>query len=123
MLRKADKAQLRDAVRNHAVASETAVLQTLPTTDHYVLDVGSLIHRLKWIEGNTYSSIADTYASFTHNLYGNVTVVFNGYTGNPSTKQYTIYITIYISVKRHTPQIKWTLQTQHNFLEKKIFSF
>ena len=42
VLRKADKAQLMDAVRNHAVASETALLQTLPTTDHYVLDGGSL---------------------------------------------------------------------------------
>ena len=27
--------------------------------------------------------------------------------------------TIYISVEGHTPQIKWTLQTQHNFLGKK----
>ena len=68
VLRKADKTQLMDAVRNHAVASETAKLRTMPTTDHYVLGGSSLIHRLKWIEGNTYSFIADTYASFAHNL-------------------------------------------------------
>ena len=37
------------------------------------------------MEGNTYSSIADRYASFVINHYGNATVVF-GYCGGPSTK-------------------------------------
>ena len=77
------------------------------TTEHYVLDGGSLLHRLKWTEGSTYSSIADAYAtftvasygstyssiadayaSFTVASYGKATVIFDGY-GEPSTKDIT----------------------------------
>ena len=55
-------------------------------TNHYVLDGGSLLWRLKWKEGSTYRSIAEMYASFTVDNYGKATVVFDGYTGRPSTK-------------------------------------
>ena len=89
LLRMSDKAQLLDAIRKHATSSDTAILHTIPKTDHYVLDGGSLLHRLKWKEGNTYSSIADSYASFTCNVYGKATVVFDGYNGEPSTKDNT----------------------------------
>ena len=78
ILQKADKAQLLDAIRKYA---DDAVLQSIPKTDEYVLDGGSLLHRLKWKEGSTYSSVADTYASFTYNLYGKAAVVFDGYSG------------------------------------------
>ena len=88
-LRKPDKAQLLDAIRSHVTSSDDAVLQLNPKTDHYVLDGGSLLHRLKWMEGSTYSSIADSYVSFTLNLYGKATVVFDGYDGGPSTKDNT----------------------------------
>ena len=65
-LRKPDKAQLVEAIRNYVTpTSDDAVLETIPVTDHYVLDGGSLLHRLKWTEGSTYSSIADAYAKFT----------------------------------------------------------
>ena len=47
---------------------------------------GSLLHRLKWKEGSTYSSIASNYAYFTVNKYGKATIVFDGYGGGPSTK-------------------------------------
>ena len=40
---------------------------------------GSLLYRLKWTEGCTYTSIADMYASFTVERYGEATVVFDGY--------------------------------------------
>ncbi|KAG1684201.1 hypothetical protein GQR58_009491 [Nymphon striatum] len=73
--------------KNYATTkSDNAVNQTVPGTDHYVLDGGSLIHRLKWTEGFTYSSIADEYASFTVRHYGKATVVFDGYEAGPSTK-------------------------------------
>jgi len=87
-LRKPDKPALLEAIRNHAASVDDAVLQSIPKTDHYVLDGGSLLHRLKWTEGSTYSSIADDYASFTVELYGKATVVFDGYEG-PSTKDNT----------------------------------
>ena len=63
-----------------------AGLEAVPKTDHYVLDGGSLLRRLKWKEGPTYRSIAEMYASFTVDNYSKATVVFDGYTGRPSTK-------------------------------------
>ena len=63
--------------------------ETVPRTDHYVLDEDYLIHRLKWTEGSTHSSLADNYASFTFAHYGKATVVFDEYTGGPSTKDNT----------------------------------
>lgn len=87
ILRQPDKPQLSEAIRNYAsVKSDNAVTQTVPKTNHYVLDGGSLLHRLKWKAGCTYSSIADDYASFTVKHYGNATVVFDGYESGPSTK-------------------------------------
>ena len=76
LMRKPEKAQLLDTIRWHVTSSEDAVLQSIPKTDHYVLDGGSLLHRLKWTEGSTYSPIADAYASFTSDLSGNATVVW-----------------------------------------------
>ena len=86
LLRKPDKAPFLHAVRSHVTSANDAILQVIPKTDHYVLDGGSLIHRLKWTDGSTYNSVADAYASFTFNMYGNATVVFDGYDGGPSTK-------------------------------------
>jgi len=90
VLRQADKPQLAEALRNYVnIKSDSAVTQTIPVTEHNVLDGGSLLHRLKWKEGNTYSSIADDYASFTVEHYGRATVVFDGYEVGPSIKDCT----------------------------------
>ncbi|KAG1681449.1 hypothetical protein GQR58_011839 [Nymphon striatum] len=87
ILHQPNKPQLAEAIKNYATTkSDNAVNQTVPGTDHYVLDGGSLIHRLKWTEGFTYISIADEYASFTVRHYGKATVVFDGYEAGPSTK-------------------------------------
>ena len=53
-------AQLLDGIQSHVTSSDDALLQSNPTTDNYILDGGSLLHRLTWTEGITYSSIADT---------------------------------------------------------------
>ena len=86
LLRKPGKAPLLHAVISHVTSSNDAILQVIPKTDHYVLDGGSLIHRLIWTDGSTYNSIADAYASFTVDVHGNATVVFDGYDGGPSMK-------------------------------------
>jgi hypothetical protein len=57
ILRKADKPQLVQAIRDHA---STAVLNVIPGTDCFVLDGGSLIHRLPWENGESYGSIKDS---------------------------------------------------------------
>ena len=87
LLRQADKPQLAEAIRNYVkTKSDSGVQQTVPVTEHNVLDGGSLLHRLKWEEGSTYCSIADNYASFTVENYGRATVVFDDYEVGPSTK-------------------------------------
>lgn len=73
ILRQPDKPQLAEAIRNYnSPKSYNAVAQAVPGSDHYVLDRG--LHRLKWMEGCTYSSITD-YASFTVKHYAKATVV------------------------------------------------
>jgi len=90
ILRKADKAQLMHALKAHVTAiSDEAVLETTPEVEHNVLDGGSLLRRLKWSVGRTYTSIANDYAAFTVKHYGKATVVFDGYSGEPSTKDNT----------------------------------
>ena len=87
LLRQADKPQLAAAIRNYVkTKSDSGVQQTVPITEHNVLDGESLLHSLKWKEGRTYSSIADDYASFTVENYGRTTVVFDGYEVGPSIK-------------------------------------
>jgi hypothetical protein len=90
LLRKVDKAQLLDGLKNHvASCSDEAVLHYIPEVEHNILDGGSLLHRLKWTEGKTYSSIANDYADFTVKHYGKATVIFDGYGGRPNTKDHT----------------------------------
>ena len=90
VLRKADKAQLMNALIAHVTAiSDAAFLETHPEAEHNVLNGGSLLRRQKWSDGRTYTSIADDYASFTVKHYGKATVVFNSYSGGPSKKDNT----------------------------------
>ena len=77
------------------------------------LIIMSLMVRLKWKERSTYRSIAEMYASFTVDNYGKATVVCDGYTGRPSTKDN--------AHQRRCPQVTNRLiyQLQHNLLEKR----
>jgi len=65
ILRKADKLQLAQAIRDHAAD---------------VLDGDSLLHHLPWKKGDSYNAIAESYADFTVRHYGQATVVFDGNT-------------------------------------------
>ena len=90
ILRKADKPQLAQAIRDHAAdLSSEAVMNCIPKTDCYVLDGGSLLHRLPWKKGDSYKAIAESYAEFTVRHYGQATVVFDGYGEGPSIKDNT----------------------------------
>ena len=51
---KPDKARLLEVIREYLSSSKAAKLEAIPKTDHYVLDGGSLLQRLKWKEGSTY---------------------------------------------------------------------
>ena len=60
MLRRPDKASLAPAVTDHANQTQTSrptVVDEIPNTDVYVLDGGSLLHRLPWNCGDSYNKI------------------------------------------------------------------
>ena len=64
-------------------------MDSIPPTEHYVLDGGSLIHRLPWKRGDSYGAIAQSYANFVKRHYDKATVVFDGYGQDPSIKDNT----------------------------------
>ncbi|KAG1678682.1 hypothetical protein GQR58_013306 [Nymphon striatum] len=68
---------------------DEAVTNEVPQTESYVLDGGSLMHRVQWTKGSTYGAIADCYVDFTLRNYGMATVVFDGYHDQPSVKDST----------------------------------
>jgi len=87
---KVDKPQLAQAIRDHATdLSSKAVINSVPETDCYMLDGGSLLHRLPWKTGDSYGAIAESYVDFTVRHYGQATVVFDGYSEGPSIKDNT----------------------------------
>ena len=66
--------------------------EDVPETEaivQYVLDGGSLLHRVPWKTGDTYQNIANSYANFTFHYYGRAVVVFDGYDSVPSIKDMT----------------------------------
>ena len=90
ILRKADKPQLANAVAEYSIKqSSKSVHDYIPPTDHYVLDGGSLLHRLSWKRGDRHGAIAKSYADFTIRHYGKATIVFDGYGEGPSVKDNT----------------------------------
>ena len=90
IFREADKPQITVAIADHSrKVSDEAIKDSTPKTDHYVLDGGSLLHRLQWKAGDSYGAIAQAYADFTVRHYGLATVVFDGYGGGPSIKDNT----------------------------------
>ena len=87
MLREADKAPFAKIIRSFVVENIQPFVHS--TTHHFVLDGGSLMYRVPWRKNSTYLEIADAYANFVTNKYGNATVIFDGYNGLPSTKDIT----------------------------------
>src|SRR6218665_2890499 len=87
VFRKADKPQLAHAISEHA---RDGILDLVPETEKYVLDGGSLLHRILWRKRESYCVIAQSYADFTVRQYAiGTTVVFDGYEQGPSIKDNT----------------------------------
>ena len=75
---------------------EKQVHGTTTTTDsyadsnhQYVLDGGSLLHRICWAKDKTYVEIAVSCSQFVLRTYDKAIVVFDGYDTGPSTKDIT----------------------------------
>jgi len=106
VFRKADKPQLASTICDHA---RDVILYSAPETGCYVLDGGSLLHRMPWKSGDSYGRIAQLYADFTVRHYGSSEiVVFDGYEEQPSIKDITYQRT------RHNihPLVSFTAETQ-----------
>ena len=58
---KADKPQLAEALRDFVskFSSNAVITDSIPESEHFVLDGGSLLHRLSWKKGITYGEIAN----------------------------------------------------------------
>ena len=62
----------------------------LPDDVPYILDGGSLLHRISWTEGKTCKEICVTYVEYVlKQCREGATIVFDGFDGKPSTKATT----------------------------------
>jgi len=115
---KADKPQIAKAIDAYAkgLYESEDEPDDVPKIENYVLDGGSLIHRVKWTKGTTYGLIANGYADFVVRNYGKVTVVFDGYSDEPSIKDSTHQR----RQKKHHPKVNFTEDTV--FMGKKMSS-
>ena len=91
LLRKADKASLAKAIKKHFndVNENCSLVNDTPDCYYYVLDGGSLIHRIPWKKSLTYGEIINSYKDLVLRSYNKCTVVFDGYSNGPSTKDMT----------------------------------
>ena len=79
---------LRQVTGKVSPDSDSITAQT-DITDHYFLDGGSLLCRIKWVKGKTYGNIAEHYANFVLKTYSVATIVFVGYKDAPSVRDNT----------------------------------
>jgi hypothetical protein len=89
LLLKPDKPKLTKAIVEFVKGS----VQSLPVVPHdtnqYVLDGGSLLHRIDWPKNSTYLDISSCYVRYVVNKFGKCTIVFDGYPEAPTTKDNT----------------------------------
>ena len=83
VLRPANKPALADAIWALMPAEVVG-----PTgKSQYILDGGSLLHRIPWQRGTTYKDICQQYTNYvTRPYYGHAIIVFDGYSEELSTK-------------------------------------
>ena len=55
----------------------------------FVLDGGSLLHKLTWPKGLTFDEISNLYTDYVQSQFGRPVVIFDGYIQEPSTKDIT----------------------------------
>lgn len=82
IMRKPNKSALGRAIKQDVSAV------TPPVPSFYVLDGGTLLHKVKWPCKSTYEIIIQHYVQFVNATYGRSCVVFDGYDNGPSTKDH-----------------------------------
>ena len=85
----ANKASLADHLWDTYMVPGQGLPQPIPPDVQYVIDGGSLIHRLPWQRGVTFKEIILMYVRYVTSKYKTAIVVFDGYKEGPSTKDAT----------------------------------
>ena len=84
-MRAAQKANLADAIWRFGDCSAEKL--NMPNDCSCVIDGGSLIHKLPWEKGLSFGEIIDRYVASVKRIDAvSITVVFDGYSAGPSTK-------------------------------------
>ena len=86
LLREANKPSLAKAIWEHGICGVDQVTQD---NVQYILDGGSLIHRISWVYGAKFDSICENYMNLVVRNYGQPHIVFDGYNNGPTTKDTT----------------------------------
>ncbi|KAJ8038016.1 hypothetical protein HOLleu_18979 [Holothuria leucospilota] len=82
VLRPANKPALADAIWSLMQDDMTEPVGQ----SQYVLDGGSLLHRIPWQHGSTYDGICERYTNYVTRKYGKAVIVSDGYENDMSTK-------------------------------------
>lgn len=88
-MRAANKSALADAIWSKVGNMMPESDEKFMATAEYILDSGSLLHRIPWSCGAPYNDICECYVPFVLHNYGRATVVFDGYEEGPTTKDAT----------------------------------
>lgn len=82
LLREVHKSNLADYIWNLGNCHP----DNIPTSIHYVLDCGALLHRIPWLKGEKCGDICRIYIVYVSNRYPGAVIDFDSYSDNPSTK-------------------------------------
>ena len=74
-LRQTNKSQLADALKKMINPPN----EMMDVDLQYVIDGGSLLHKIPWNKGSTYLAICMQYVDYVKSTYGNPVIVFDGY--------------------------------------------
>ncbi|WAR07373.1 LOW QUALITY PROTEIN: hypothetical protein MAR_017331, partial [Mya arenaria] len=87
--RLAQKSQLADAMLKLGDCAIDPAENNIDKRKHFVIDGGSLLHRIPWANTMTFGSIFDLYLNYITQRFSEATVVFDGYLEGPSIKDTT----------------------------------
>ena len=85
-IRKSNKALLLQHLfgKDYQLVERNQIIKT----DVNVVDGGALLRQINWQNKLNFGSILDYYSSYAKSKYGMLTIVFDGYSGGPSTKDH-----------------------------------
>lgn len=87
LMRTAQKSSLGDAIWGKGDCCAFEMSENDKT--QYVIDGGSLLHRIHWQSGLSFGEICQRYIDSVERKYSKAIVVFDGYASGPDTKDAT----------------------------------